>query len=110
MASAHGQKRTLTQYAVFILTIDSLSIEMQGLVTPDGDDTPDLLLGRDSLARMGSVMSNKDAIMSVFGKVLPLHNDIEDALRNPSKFLPSASLIVAHNRCFEPHESPLVQI
>ena len=71
---ANGARASITNYAFLILELTpDFNIEIQTLIAPDSEQVPDILLGRDTLAKLHAIISMQDSLLDLGGHVFTLH-------------------------------------
>ena len=90
MVCANGQIDTLNEYCFLILRLnDDLCLELQSLVAPDAEGTPDILFGRDSLSRLSCTLSMTDSLLDIGGQVISLYDSAREAANSETSVVPS---------------------
>ena len=105
LACANGQEISLTEYVIILVSLTpEFTVELQCLVTPDSPSSPDMLIGRDSLSRLGATISLTESLLDLNGHVLLLHSTIDEAASKRTLVIPSPDLLSSSKVRIHPGE------
>ena len=107
---ANGVKASITNYAFLILELTpDFNIEIQTLIAPDSEQVPDILLGRDTLAKLHAIISMQDSLLDLGGHVFTLHPSSSICQKLGSHPIPTLELSSASAVCLGPGEMAKVR-